>query len=316
MNKRFPEKKSEKESGHTPVLFTESIDALNINPKGIYVDGTLGGAGHAEAIVEKLGKQGTFIGIDVDIDAIKRAQTRLESYPCHKYFMHDNFRNLDSILSKVDIKSVSGILLDLGWSSFQINDASRGLSFVNDGPLDMNLSKGLDTERVTAHEIINSWEESTLADIFYGYGDEVKARVIARHIVSVRKAQPITTTHQLAQVVIEALFPKKVATNKDAYFKIHPATKVFQALRIAVNDELQTVTDTIHVGIEKLATGGRFAIITFHSGEDRIVKHLFKSYVDQGIIQLVTKKPISPTDEEVRANPRARSSKLRIIEKI
>lgn len=316
MSRTLAEKTSEKESGHIPVLFTESIEALDIDPKGIYVDGTLGGAGHAEAIVEKLGKQGVFIGIDVDIDAIKRAQTRLESYPCHKYFMHDNFRNLDSILSKVDIESVSGILLDLGWSSFQIDDSTRGLSFINDGPLDMNLSKGLDTERVTAYEIVNSWEESTLADIFYGYGDEVKARVIARHIVAVRKAQPITTTHQLAQVVIEALFPKKVAANKDAYFKIHPATKVFQALRIAVNDELQTVTDTIHVGIEKLATGGRFAIITFHSGEDRIVKHLFKSYVDQGTIRLVTKKPISPTDEEVRANPRARSSKLRIIEKL
>ena len=316
MNRILSEKNEEKESIHIPVLFAESIDALNINPKGIYVDGTLGGAGHAEAIVGKLEKSGTFIGIDVDIDAIKRAQTRLESYPCQKYFIHDNFRNLDSILSKIKIESVSGILLDLGWSSFQIDDASRGLSFTNDGPLDMNLSKGLDAERVTAYEIINSWEESTLADIFYGYGDEVKARVIARHIVSVRKAQPIATTHQLAQVVIEALFPKKVASNKDAYFKIHPATKVFQALRIAVNDELQTVTDAIHVGISKLKNGGRFAIITFHSGEDRIVKHLFKSYVDEGKIKLITKKPLSPTDEEVRANPRARSSKLRIIEKL
>ena len=316
MNRILSEKNEEKESIHIPVLFAESIDALNINPKGIYVDGTLGGAGHAEAIVGKLEKSGTFIGIDVDIDAIKRAQTRLESYPCQKYFIHDNFRNLDSILSKIKIESVSGILLDLGWSSFQIDDASRGLSFINDGPLDMNLSKGLDAERVTAYEIINSWEESTLADIFYGYGDEVKARVIARHIVSVRKAQPIATTHQLAQVVIEALFPKKVASNKDAYFKIHPATKVFQALRIAVNDELQTVTDAIHVGISKLKNGGRFAIITFHSGEDRIVKHLFKSYVDEGKIKLITKKPLSPTDEEVRANPRARSSKLRIIEKL
>ncbi len=310
------EKTSEKESGHIPVLFAESIEALDIDPKGIYVDGTLGGAGHAEAIVEKLSKAGTLIGIDVDIDAIKRAQVRLEKYQCQKYFIHNNFRNLDSILSKVNIESVSGILLDLGWSSFQIDDATRGLSFINDGPLDMNLSKGLDAERVTAYEIINSWEESTLADIFYGYGDEVKARVIARHIVSVRKAQPIATTHQLAQVVIEAMFPKKVAANKDAYFKIHPATKVFQALRIAVNDELQTVTDAIHVGITKLRKGGRFAIITFHSGEDRIVKHLFKSYVDEGLIKLITKKPIGPTDEEVRANPRARSSKLRIIEKL
>lgn len=301
---------------HIPVLFTESINALSIDPNGVYVDGTLGGAGHAAAIAEQLSPKGTFIGIDVDSDAIMRAQERLAIYSCKKHFVHDNFRNLHAILSKCKIESVSGILLDLGWSSFQIEDATRGLSFLHDGPLDMNLSKGLDTERLTAYEIVNFWEEDTLADIFFAYGDETKARVIARYIIQVRNKAPITTTAKLAETVIGALFPKKVASNKNAYFKIHPATKVFQALRIAVNDELQVITDALHAGIEALGTGGRLAVITFHSGEDRIVKHLFKSYSDQGVIQLVTKKPIAPTDQEVKQNPRSRSSKLRIIEKL
>lgn len=301
---------------HIPVLFTECVDALSIDPNGVYVDGTLGGAGHAAAIAEQLSPKGTFIGIDVDSDAIMRAQERLSVYSCKKHLVHDNFRNLHAILAKCKIESVSGILLDLGWSSFQIEDATRGLSFLHDGPLDMNLSKGLDTERLTAYEIVNFWEEDTLADIFFGYGDETKARVIARHIIQVRKKAPITTTAKLAETVIEALFPKKVASNKNAYFKIHPATKVFQALRIAVNDELQVITETLHAGIKALDTGGRFAVITFHSGEDRIVKHLFKSYSDQGVIQLVNKKPIVPTDQEIKQNPRSRSSKLRIIEKL
>lgn len=298
---------------HVPVLLKESVEALAIDPDGIYVDGTLGGAGHAEEIVKQLSSKGTFIGCDVDHDAIMRATERLSSYPSKKYFIHENFRNLDQILEKLNIENVSGILLDLGWSSFQINDASRGLSFMNDGPLDMNLSKGMSSERLTAYEIINNWAEETLADIFYGYGDETKARVIARHIVKVRKEKPITTTHQLAQTVIECLFPN---AKKNPYFKIHPATKVFQALRIAVNDELQVVTDAINVGIESLAPQGRFAIITFHSGEDRIVKHLFKSFTEQGTVKLITKKPIVPSDTEIRENPRSRSSKLRIIEKL
>ena len=298
---------------HVPVLLTESVEALAIDPDGIYVDGTLGGAGHAEEIVKQLSSKGTFIGCDVDHDAIMRATERLSPYPSKKYFIHENFRNLDQILDKLKINEVSGILLDLGWSSFQINDASRGLSFMNDGPLDMNLSKGMSSERLTAYEIINNWAEETLADIFYGYGDETKARVIARHIVKVRKEKPITTTHQLAQTVIECLFPN---AKKNPYFKIHPATKVFQALRIAVNDELQVVTDAINVGIESLAPQGRFAIITFHSGEDRIVKHLFKSFAEQGTVKLITKKPIVPSDTEIRENPRSRSSKLRIIEKL
>lgn len=298
---------------HVPVLLHECVEALAIDPDGVYVDGTLGGAGHAEEITKRLSPRGVMIGCDVDHDAIMRAKDRLSTYSCKKYFVHDNFRNLDRILDQLGIETVSGILLDLGWSSFQINDASRGLSFTYDGPLDMNLSKGLSGDRLTAYEIINFWEEETLADIFYGYGDEKKSRVIARCIVSERKKKPIATTHELAQIVIQALFPN---AKKDPYFKIHPATKVFQALRIAVNDELQVVTDAINKGVAVLAPKGRFAIITFHSGEDRIVKHLFKSFVDQGLVTLVNKKPIVPSETEVQNNPRSRSSKLRIIEKL
>lgn len=301
---------------HIPVLLDECIKSLNINSSGIYIDGTLGGAGHAKEIAKQLSKQGTLIGCDVDHDAVMRAQIRLKDYPCNKKLIHNNFRNLDAILNQVDIKQVDGILLDLGWSSFQIADPERGLSFQNDGPLDMNLSKGMNDERITAYEIVNFWEEGTLADIFFAYGDEPKARVIARYIVQERQKNKITTTKELARIVIEALFPKKVASKKELYFKIHPATKVFQALRIAVNDELEVVTETIHAGIKYLAQGGRFSIITFHSGEDRIVKHLFKTYADQGIIKLITKKPIVPTDKELQINPRARSSKLRVVEKL
>lgn len=297
---------------HISVLYQESLDALAIDAHGVYVDGTLGGAGHAYGIAEQLDASGIFIGCDVDYDAITRAQDKLRMLPCKKHFIHDNFRNLPAIIDRLNIDQVHGILLDLGWSSFQIADPERGLSFMQDGPLDMNLSKGLPGERLTAFEIVNYWEESTLADIFYGYGDETKARVIAKHIVKVRKDQEIATTHQLAQCVIDAVYTKKQPT----HFKIHPATKVFQALRIAVNDELQVVTDTLHAGIQVLTPGGRLAVITFHSGEDRIVKHLFKSYADEGVIALVVKKPIAPSLQEVRDNPRSRSAKLRIIKKL
>ena len=297
------------ETTHIPVLLHESIEALAIVPQGVYVDGTLGGAGHAEEIVQRLGKSGTFIGCDVDIEAINRAQDRLKKYPCTKHLVHDNFKNLPHILDQLGIDKVSGILLDLGWSSFQIADASRGLSFTNDGPLDMNLSKGGTGERLTAYEIVNFWEESTLADIFYGYGDEVKARVIARYLVAERKGREIKTTHQLADMVCAALHrdPRKS--------KIHPATKVFQALRIAVNDEFQTIEQGIDHAISSLQSGGRLAIITFHSGEDRIVKTMFKKFADAGDVTLVVKKPLAPTPAEIRANPRSRSAKLRIIQK-
>lgn len=301
---------------HIPVLYQESLDALNIQSDGVYVDGTLGGAGHAFGIASQLSSQGTLIGCDVDYDAITRAQEKLSQLSCKKHFVHNNFRNLAHILDQLGIIEIDGILLDLGWSSFQIADSERGLSFMNDGPLDMNLSKGLEGDRLTAFEIVNYWSEETLADIFYGYGDEVKARVIAKHIVQARSEKEITTTHELADEVIKAIFPRRTAQSQPVRYKIHPATKVFQALRIAVNDELETITETLHTAIQHLAPKGRLAVITFHSGEDRIVKHILKSYADKKTIELVVKKPIVPSFEEIKENPRARSSKLRIVEKL
>lgn len=303
------------QSVHIPVLYTESIEALSIRPDGVYIDGTLGGASHALGIAEQLSEKGTFIGFDVDYDAIMRAQEKLAHLPCKKHFIHNNFRNIATVLDQLGIVEVDGILMDLGWSSFQIADPERGLSFMQDGPLDMNLSKGMMTDRLTAYEIVNFWEEQTLADIFYGYGDETKARVIAKYIVEQRKEKPIATTHELADAVIQALFPKRIAAGQSVKFKIHPATKIFQALRIAVNDEFETVTEGLHAGIQVLAEKGRFAVITFHSGEDRIVKHIFKSYADTGTVSLVHKKPIPPTDDEIKMNPRSRSAKLRVVEK-
>ncbi len=303
------------QSIHIPVLYQESIDALNIKADGVYVDGTLGGAGHAFGIASQLSSEGIFIGCDVDHDAILRASEKLASLSCKKHFIHNNFRNLKHILDQLGIIGVDGVLLDFGWSSFQIADPERGLSFTQNGPLDMNLSKGLSNDRLTAYEIVNFWNEETLADIFYGYGDEVKARTIARYIVNIRKEQPITTTHQLADVVINAIFPKRVSASKPITFKIHPATKVFQALRIAVNDELTVITEGLHAAIERLMPKGHLAVITFHSGEDRIVKQIFKSYAEQGIVNLIVKKPIIPQLLEIQQNPRSRSAKLRIIEK-
>jgi 16S rRNA (cytosine1402-N4)-methyltransferase len=291
---------------HIPVLYKESIDALNIpvDGFGVYIDGTLGGAGHAHGIMERLSSMGTFIGFDVDPDAINRAKEHLEKFPIHIELHHDNFRNMDKVLLPTWKNGVGGILLDLGYSSYQIDNPEHGLSFLHDGPLDMRLGDG----ELTAADIINTWSEETLADIFYGYGDETASRLIAKKIVSARKKQKFTTTTELAD------FIKKVIPFRKG--RTHPATKVFQALRITVNDEYGALNDALTGGVELLSAGGRYAIITFHSGEDRIVKNMFKQWSDQGLGNILTKKPIAPSEAELSDNPRARSAKLRIFEKL
>lgn len=294
---------------HIPVLFKESIEALQIKPDGVYVDGTLGGAGHALEITKHLGPDGTLIGFDLDSHAIARAEEALAGASCRVILVRDNFRNLANVLDEKKIGQVDGIFLDLGWSSFQIADASRGLSFQEDGPLKMTLNDKPTSEEVTAWDIVNTWDERTIADMIFAYGDEIASRKIARAIVSARGQQTIETTFDLVDVILSVL-PRK------PWMRTHPATKTFQALRIAVNDEYGAVKEVLEAGFERLTPGGRFAIITFHSGEDRIVKNYFRDLAHAERAMLLTKKPITPGNQELVDNPRSRSAQLRIIEKI
>lgn len=294
---------------HIPVLFQESIDSLDIKKEGIYIDGTLGGAGHALEITKHLGPDGTLIGFDLDSNAIARAHTKLADADCTVLLVQDNFKNIDSILESQGIQQVDGIFLDLGWSSFQIADPERGFSFQVNGPLTMTLKDNPTDEDITAYDIVNTWDERTLADMIYTYGDETASRKIARAIIAARHHQPIVTTFNLVDVITSVL-PRK------PWMKTHPATKTFQALRITVNDEYAVVREVLEKGFEKLGPGGRFAIITFHSGEDRIVKNFFRDQAHAGQATLITKKPITPSDTELKANPRARSAQLRVMQKI
>lgn len=293
---------------HIPVLFKESIESLSIKKDGIYVDGTLGGAGHAAAIAEHLGPDGTLIGFDLDSNAITRAEEKLQKFPCKKILVRENFRNLDKVLHENHIDHVDGIFLDLGWSSFQIADPNRGFSFQADGPLHMTLKDNPTDEDITAWDIVNTWDESIIADMLFAYADETASRKIARAIVAARKRKPINTTFDLV-AVIDAVLPKK------PWMRTNPATKTFQALRIATNDEYGAVKDVLVQGFAGLKSGGIFAIITFHSGEDRIVKNFFRDQAHADLATLITKKPIKPSEAEVVENVRARSAQLRVLEK-
>ncbi len=291
---------------HIPVLLQESIQGLALKPDGVYLDGTLGGGGHAFTIASQLNQDGTFIGCDVDPHALTRAQEKLASLECHKYFFQKNFSEIDTLIALANKKALDGILLDLGWSMYQIKDADRGFSFLHTGPLDMRLGKS----SLTAADLVNTLSSEELATILYRYGDERLSRKIAEAIINYREIHgPLTTTTELAEI-IKAAYPPRLR-----HGKIHPATKSFQALRIAVNDEYGVLETALHAGIRALAPQGRFAVITFHSGEDRIVKQIFNEYKTQNVLISITKKPIVPRDEELHINPSSRSAKLRIVEK-
>jgi 16S rRNA (cytosine1402-N4)-methyltransferase len=292
---------------HESVLFDEVMEHLEIEPDDTVVDATLGGAGHFGAILDKLSRRGTLVGIDADHDAILRAQAVYEksNKETRLVLANDNFRNLDQILEDAEIPEINKALFDLGWSSFHLS-SGRGFSFRANEPLLMTYGNPEGAE--TAADIVNSSPEETLADIFYTYGEEQFARPIARGIVRARKEAQILTTAALADVV---------AASTPAWYhhrRLHPATKVFQALRIAVNDELGALRDGLTAAMARLAPGGRIAVITFHSVEDRIVKTMFRDAAHHGAGVLVTKKPVVPSSGETERNPRARSAKLRVFE--
>ncbi len=294
---------------HIPVLLHEVIDGLALKPGDIFVDGTLGGGGHSEEVLKRFGNRVKIIGIDLDSDAVRRSEERLGQSQGDIKFIEGSFRNLNAILDSLNIKGVDKILLDLGLSSNQFEESGRGFSFQKNEPLIMSFKKDLKEADLTAKEILNTWDLENIITIIKSYGEEKFAWKIAKAIVERREVKPIETTFDLVEII-------KSATPKFYHHrKIHPTTKTFQALRITVNDEIESLKEGIRKGFERLNNGGRLAVISFHSLEDRVVKQFFKEKGTEGQAKILTKRPIIPSDEEIGQNPRSRSSKLRIIEK-
>lgn len=307
---------------HTTVLLKETVDGLNINPDGIYVDCTLGGAGHSEYLVKQLSSQGRLICFDQDTIAIENAKIRLADYLDRVTFVHSNFRYLKDELYKLNIYKVDGILYDLGVSSPQLDTPERGFSYHHDAPLDMRMDQ---TAELTAFHVVNDWAYEDLVRIFFRYGEEKFSKQVARKIEEARKKEPVETTGQLVELIKDGI--PAAARRKGG----HPAKRIFQAIRIAVNDELGAAEDSLVDAIDLLKVGGRISVITFHSLEDRLCKTLFKEAsslpeLPPGLpiipddmkptLKLITRKPILPSDEELATNNRSRSAKLRIAEKI
>lgn len=298
------------EPRHKPVLLKEAIDFLNCRANGIYVDGTVGSGGHARLILERSAPGGRLIGLDWDAQAIIRAKENLASFGERVTLINKNFKFLKEVLERLDISKVDGILLDLGVSAEQLEDAERGFSFQRDGPLDMRMSSEIST---TARELVNRLSAAELKEIIWKYGEERWAGRIAQAIVHSRRHAPITTTGELARLIKKAIpVPPR---------RLHPATRTFQALRLVVNEELENLEIFLEQAPEVLSPQGRIVIISFHSLEDRIVKNKFRSLAKnkkgkEGAFRLLTPKPVTPSREEVLANPRARSAKLRAMEKI
>jgi 16S rRNA (cytosine1402-N4)-methyltransferase len=294
---------------HIPVLLKEVVDGLNLQEGDIVVDGTINRGGHSKEICERIGKTGTLVGIDLDQGALDETAKNLKGAKCKVILEKDNFRNLDKVIAKAGIEKVNAILVDLGFSSNQMDDSGRGFSFQKDEPLLMTLKDNPTEEDLTAKEIVNEWDEENIADVIYGYGEETFSRVIAKKIIELRKEKPIETTQDLVEVI------EKAVPNWYKHKKIHFATKTFQALRITVNDEIGALKEVLPKAVDSLESGGRVAIISFHSIEDRAVKQFFRSQKDADIGTIITKKPMTPERAEVIENPRARSAKLRVFEK-
>lgn len=306
---------------HVSVLLNECIEALNIKEDGIYVDGTLGGGGHSSQILLRLSKNGRLIGIDQDEDALKATKERLKDFENLTY-VHNNFYEIDNILRTLDIEKVDGILMDLGVSSYQLDNGERGFSYMHDAPLDMRMNR---ENSLSAYEVVNEYTEKELYRIIKDYGEERFAKRIASLIVKNREKKPIESTMELVDIIKQAI-PAKARREGP-----HPAKRTFQAIRIEVNSELSILDKAIEDGVNRLAKGGRMAIITFHSLEDRIVKLKFKALTNPckcpkdfpictcgntPIVKIISRKAIPPTEQEIAENPRSRSAKLRVIEKL
>ena len=305
---------------HKPVMLSECIEGLNIKPDGIYVDGTLGGAGHSKEIAKRLSKDGLLIGIDRDDDALKAAKENLKEFQNVK-FVKDNHDNIKQILEDLEIEKVDGILLDLGVSSYQLDERNRGFSYLGENELDMRIDR---TQELTAQKVVNTYSEEKLANIIYEYGEERFSRQIAKNICEERKQKEIVTTKQLVEI-IEKSIPRSKQNDG------HPAKRTFQAIRIEVNDEIKPLYNTIKNCIDCLNDNGRLCVITFHSLEDRAVKNAMNDAKGKctcpsdlpycvcgakSLGKIITRKPIVATEEELEQNSRSKSAKLRIFERV
>lgn len=297
---------------HKPVLLQEALDLLSLKPGAVAVDGTIGSGGHAAQMLKGIGKNGQLIGLDQDQEAIQRCKERFQDSP-NVLLYQENFKNLGIILEFLNISKVDAVILDVGFSADQIEDPQRGLSFDKPGPLDMRMDK---RRQIRARDLVNDLSKEELEKLFSEYGNEHRASRIAAAIVSERAIQPIETTDHLVEVVLKTFsrFPMKKGS-RPAWARRHPATRVFQALRIAVNDELGVLKEGLPEIWRHLNPGARLAVITFHSLEDRIVKWQFRHWAQAGEGRLVNKKPVPPARQEMISNPRSRSAKLRGIEK-
>lgn len=292
---------------HLPVMLKEVISSLNLKPCGIVLDATIGGGGHAQEILKRIMPGGILIGIDQDEAALKIAQDLLKDFQGSFKLVHDNFRNLDKVLSRENIKYLDAAVFDLGVSSYQIEDRDRGFSIRYGGRLDMRMNPDLN---ITAHDIVNRYNEHSLSDLIGKYGEEHFSSRIARFIVNARARKPIDTSEELAAVI------HKAVGSRYRKSRIDPATRTFQAIRIVVNDELGSLEEGLKKVASWLRPGARVSVISFHSLEDRIVKNLFKGYSKLGVLKIITKKPMRPSREEVLSNARSRSAKLRVAERI
>lgn len=291
------------ETFHIPVMCNELIQHLKLDKKGTVLDCTVGSGGHADVILREIGPQGRLIGLDQDDEALGIAKNRLKNFR-NCILVQANFRNMDAVLTKLAIDKVDGMVFDLGLSSLQLGNSERGFSIKLDAPLDMRMDRSL---RLSAFDLVNFLPEVSLSDILKKYGEERWHNRIARAIVRERKRSMIVTTGQLADLI------RRVTPYR--YTKIHPATRTFQALRIAVNDELEALREGLNKCLNYIKSGARICVISFHSLEDRIVKNQFRQAAKEGKIKIITKKPIRPTEKEISANPRARSARLRVAEK-
>lgn len=307
---------------HTPIMLEDVLNGLNIKLDGIYFDGTLGGAGHSKEILKQLNNNGLLIGCDKDAEALSVSQKRLSEINSHFVLVHDDYKNFKTILEQLNIEKVDGILLDLGVSSYQLDNEERGFSYRFDAPLDMRMDR---SKSLTAKEIVNTYSQKELEKIFFSYGEEPFSKQVAKNIVEFRQEKPLETTFELVEIIKKSM-PEKVLRSKG-----HPAKRIFQALRIEVNGELKDLEQTLQDMIEKLAPQGRICVITFHSLEDRIVKNVFKLCATDCIcskeipvcvcghkktVTLINKKPIEASAKEQEINPRSSCAKLRIAEKI
>lgn len=294
---------------HIPVMLHEVIDYLDLKPGQTIVDATLGTGGHSLEILKRITPHGNLIGIDRDEDSLAVCRQRLNEFGDSCRFVHANFVDLDQVLEKLGVEKIDGIVFDLGISTYQLKDAERGFSFQQEGPLDMRLDK---SSYISAYDLVNNLNENEISHMLWSFGQERWHNRIAHLLVEERKAQPIATTSQLADLVMLAI-PYRY---RRSYYRIHPATRTFQAVRIAVNRELEILETAIKKAVAVLRKKSRICVISFHSLEDRVIKHTFRALKAEGLIDIITAKPLTPIASEVATNPSSRSSKFRVAERI